>query len=85
MLTRSGADPVVVERLRTLGAPWFQQLLGRRTAWLQSNLAARSSVAGFADTVFTLAEPSKLDSPTVAASEGKTRCDMELKRCMSKG
>ena len=44
VLTRSGRDPEVVERMRTLAVPWFQQLVGRRAARLRSDLIARDSM-----------------------------------------
>jgi len=85
VLTRSGRDSLVVERMQAVGVPWFQQIVGRRAAQLQSDLAARSSGGSFAGAVATLAELSKLDSPTPASSGSEARCDMELERCTSKG
>jgi len=68
VLTRSGRDSLVVERMRAVGVTWFQQIVSRRAARLQSDLAGRSSGGSFADAVATLAELSKLDSPTPASS-----------------
>ena len=64
VLTRSGRDPEVVERMRTLAVPWFQQLVGRRAARLRSDLIARDSDAKFADIVRVLGQLSELDSPS---------------------
>jgi hypothetical protein len=63
VLTRSGRDSAVVDRMRILGVPWFQQLLGRRAIRLRSELAARDSNATLADTVFTLSQLGSLDCP----------------------
>ena len=38
VLSRSGRDADVVERIRTLDVPWFQQLLARRAARLRQEL-----------------------------------------------
>jgi hypothetical protein len=65
VLTRSGRDPEVVERMRTLAVPWFQQLVGRRAAGLRSDLIARASDAKFADIVRILGQLSELDSPSL--------------------
>ena len=64
VLTRSGADTEVVERMVTLGVPWFQQLLGRRPARLRSELVSRDPDARFADVARTLGHLSELDSRT---------------------
>ncbi len=41
VLTRSGRDAELVERMRTLDVPWFQQILARRAARLRADLLAR--------------------------------------------
>jgi hypothetical protein len=84
VLTRSGRDDAVVDRMRSLGVTWFRQLLGRRAAQLRSDLAAWSCDGSVADTVCTLTKLSELNSPELASPEGETRCDMEHDRCMSK-
>jgi len=63
VLTRSGRDPEVVERMRTLAVPWFQQLVGRRAARLRSELVARHTNEKVADIARVLARLSELDSP----------------------
>ncbi len=67
VLTRSGRDPVVVERMRTLDAPWFQQILGRRAALLRAGLVTRDLEARLADTARILGQLSELDSPSLAS------------------
>jgi hypothetical protein len=43
VLTRSGRDAWVVDRVWAVGVPWFRQLLGRRAAQLRSDLAIGDS------------------------------------------
>jgi len=64
VLTRSGRDQEVAERMRALGVPWFQQLVARRAARLRSDLIARDSNAKFADTARVLGQLSELESPS---------------------
>jgi len=64
LLTRSGRDSEVVERMRALGVPWFQQIVARRAALLRSDLIARDSDAKFADIARVLGQLSELDSPS---------------------
>src|SRR5208337_1461194 len=64
VLSRSGRDAAVVERMRTLDIAWFQQLLARRAARLRTDLGARDSEAKFADVGSFLEQLSTLDSWT---------------------
>jgi hypothetical protein len=63
VLTRSGRDPVAVDKMRKLGVPWFQQLVGRRAALLRADVVARDSGAKLDDMARTLEQLSELDSP----------------------
>jgi hypothetical protein len=67
VLTRSGPDAAVVARMRALGVSWFEQLLGRRSAQLQSDLALRDSNGSLADIAGILDDLSELDSPTLVS------------------
>jgi hypothetical protein len=63
VLTRSGRDAELVERMRTLDVAWFQQLLARRAARLRTDLVARDSEAKLTDIAQALGRLSELDSP----------------------
>ena len=65
VLSRSGRDGDVVERIRTLDVPWFQELLARRAARLREELIARDAEAKFADVAAVLEQLSTLDSPSL--------------------
>ena len=64
VLSRSGRDADVVERMRTLDVAWFQQLLARYAARLRSELDARATEAKFTGVVRLLEQLSTLDSPS---------------------
>ena len=64
VLSRSGRDADVVERMRTLDVAWFQQLLARYAARLREELIARDAEAKFADVGSFLEQLSTLDSWT---------------------
>jgi hypothetical protein len=64
VLSRSGRDADVVERIRTLDVPWFQELLARRAARLRTDLVARDSEAKVVDIADVLEQLSALDSWT---------------------
>jgi len=64
VLSRSGRDADVVERMRTLDVAWFQQLLARYAARLRVELIARDAEAKFADVGSFLEQLSTLDSWT---------------------
>ncbi len=65
VLSRSGRDAEVVERMRSLDVPWFQQLLARRAARLRTDLVARDSEAKIVDIADVLEQLSALDSPSL--------------------
>ena len=65
VLSRSGRDGDVVERIRTLDVPWFQELLARRAARLRTDLVARDSEAKVVDIADVLEQLSTLDSPSL--------------------
>jgi len=65
VLSRSGRDADVVERMRTLDVPWFQELLARRAARLRTDLVARDSEAKIVDIADVLEQLSALDSPSL--------------------
>jgi hypothetical protein len=65
VLSRSGRDAAVVERIRTLDVPWFQELLARRAARLRTDLVARDSEAKVVDIADVLEQLSTLDSPSL--------------------
>ncbi len=67
VLTRSSRDSEVVERMRALGVPWFQQIVARRAAHLRSDLIGRNSDAKFTDVARVLAQLSELDSPSLGS------------------
>ncbi len=65
LLTRSGRDAEVLERMKTLDVAWFQQLLARRAARLRTDLVARDSEAKIVDIADVLEQLSALDSPSL--------------------
>ena len=65
VLSRSGRDADVVERMRTLDVAWFQQLLARYAARLRTELVGRESEATFTDIADVLDQLSALDSPSL--------------------
>ena len=65
VLSRSGRDAAVVERIRTLDVPWFQELLARRAARLRTDLVARDAEAKVVDIADVLEQLSTLDSPSL--------------------
>jgi hypothetical protein len=67
VLTRSGRDFVLLERVRHLGVPWFQRLLGRSAPVLLADLIARHPDASIAAVARTLAQLSELGSPVLAS------------------
>ncbi len=67
VLTRSGRDAEVLERMRTLDVPWFQQLLARRAARLRADLLSRESGAKFADIARVLGQLSDRNPSTLAS------------------
>jgi hypothetical protein len=67
VLTRSGRDPLLLERTRNLAVPWFQQLIGRRARVLLADLVARDPDANIADLARILEQLSELDSPIPAS------------------
>jgi hypothetical protein len=67
VLTRSGRDAEVVDRMRKLGVGWFQQLLARRATLLRADLLARDTAAKFADIARVLEQLGELNSSPIAS------------------
>jgi hypothetical protein len=67
ILSRSGPDAEVVETIRALGVPWFEQLVGRRAARLQDDLLDRHPEAKVADIIQTLDQLRVMRSTVVAS------------------
>ncbi len=67
VLARRGRDSVVIDKMRTLGVSWFQQLVGRRAALLRAELFALEADPKFADIDRALEELNGLDFPNPAS------------------
>jgi hypothetical protein len=67
VLTRSGGDVELVDRMSALGVGWFQELLARRAARLREDLLTREPEAKVAELARILAQLSEMNSPATAS------------------
>ena len=67
VLTRSGDDSAVIDRVRALGVGWFQTLLGRRAGLLRSDLQARDSTMSLGELLDLLGALSDLANAGVVS------------------